>query len=79
MSLQQKLDQMVAASKDRIPEAARAVMHRETEALIASGAAGRTPEVGASAPALVAAGPSGPFDLGTAPRPTVLTWFRGNW
>lgn len=81
MTLQKKLDGMVAASADRIPAPVREIMHHETQGLIDAGLADAAPSVGSQAPALQLVGEGGPFELSkaVADGPVVLTWFRGNW
>lgn len=80
--LEDRLHRIREGAKDRIPEAARRVMHDATEALEASGLAERAIGVGDAAPGFRLADPSGEQfsleDLRTN-SPVVLTFFRGHW
>ncbi len=81
MSLQATLDAMAAASAEKIPADAKAVMKGQLQGLIDSGQAGRAIGVGDVAPGFTLKGPDGEISLGeiTARGPAVLTWFRGSW
>lgn len=80
--LEDRLERIREGAKDRIPEAARKIMHDATEALEASGLAERAVGVGDAAPGFQLADPSGEqFRLEDlrAEGPVVLTFFRGHW
>lgn len=81
MTLADKLQALVAASAEKIPPPMKAIMARNTEALVNSGLAEAAPKAGDAAPALALAGPDGEVSLAALLEngPLVLTWFRGNW
>ena len=80
--LEDRLHRIREGAKDRIPEAARQLMHDATEALEASGQAEHAIGVGDAAPGFQLADPSGAVhnldDLRSS-GPVVLTFFRGHW
>ncbi|MEM9801906.1 MAG: hypothetical protein AAGA20_16390 [Planctomycetota bacterium] len=81
MTLQETLDGIAAASKDKLPAEAQRIMHGHTEFLESSGQASRAIGVGDRAPSFQLDGPDGPValdDLRTR-GPVVITWFRGTW
>lgn len=81
MSLQATLDAMAAASREKIPADAQAIMKNQLQGLIDSGLVERAIGEGDVAPEFSLAGPDGKVSLGelTAKGPVVLTWFRGSW
>lgn len=81
MSLADKLRSIAEASAAKMPAETREIMHRNTEALAASGAADAVVGVGGVAPGFSLAGPEGDVSLASLLEngPVVLTWFRGNW
>jgi AhpC/TSA family len=82
MTLQEKLDAMREASKNRIPPEARAVMQRSIDDLRDSGIMNLIAKVGQPAPdfTLPDAGgrPVGLKEL-LARGPVVLSFYRGRW
>jgi hypothetical protein len=82
MTLQERLDAMRAGFEATAPSAAREIMHRATEDLRASGAAGRAVGMGQVFPAFALESSAGEEvrseDL-LARGPLVLTFFRGQW
>ena len=72
---------MAAASKEKIPAEALAIMGSQLKDLVNSGQAQRAIGVGAEAPGFTLPGPDGDVSLTdlTAKGPVVMTWFRGSW
>jgi hypothetical protein len=82
MSLKEKLDATRAASASRIPAEMRAIMHRATEDLRASGILKQVAAVGQKAPAFTAPNYEGrTVSSGEllARGPLVVSFFRGAW
>lgn len=82
MSLQEKLDQLKAQAKTRIPPEARAVMERAVEDVRRSGIMARVPKVGDRAPGFTLPDSAGePVSLSSllARGPVVLSVYRGRW
>jgi peroxiredoxin len=82
MTSQSKLDELKAGFALKLPSEARELMHRATEELIASGAAGRALKVGDQAPSFVL------NDLDDnevssaallAVGPVIISFYRGVW
>ncbi len=82
MALKDKLDETRAASTKRRPEEARAIMHRATEDLRASGILDGVVGTGRSMPAFVGNSHDG-HEIESARLlrrgPLVLSFFRGHW
>lgn len=82
MNLEEKLAEIRAGAVDRIPAEHRAVMHRVTDELRASGIADRAARVGDSLPAFALPNVAGEEvrsqDL-LARGPLVATVYRGLW
>ena len=82
MSLRARLEAMRKASAERIPEEARAIMHRATDDLRQSGLADSMLKKGATLPAFSLASSDGQTistdDLAAKGR-FILTFFRGSW
>lgn len=82
MSLTEKLDKLREGAADRVPAAAREIMHRTTNQLRASGIVDGVLKVGAPAPTFALANVSGDTvrsaDL-LAKGPLVVTFYRGLW
>jgi hypothetical protein len=82
MSLEEKLAAIREMAKTRQPPEVRAVMHRATDELRASGIMDRVVKVGAPAPDFalpnVAAQPVSLAALRTR-GPVVLSFYRGRW
>ena len=82
MSLAEQLDAIRANAADRIPEPARALMHRATEDLERSGAAARAIQVGSKLPEFELPNQYGDMvsSAGVLSHgPLVLTVYRGSW
>jgi hypothetical protein len=82
MSLEEKLSAIREMAKTRQPPEVRAVMHRATEDLRASGIVDRVPKVGAVAPDFTLPNQAGaPLSLAAlrARGPVVLSFYRGRW
>ena len=82
MTLQEKLDQLKAQSRTRIPPEAQAVMARAIEDVRRSGILARVPKVGAQAPDFTLSDSAGqPVSLTSlrARGPVVLSFYRGRW
>ena len=82
MALEERLAQIRAAAKTRIPPEAQAIMHQAVEAVRASGILSRVPKVGARAPDFTLPNEAGePVALGDlrARGPVVLSFYRGRW
>lgn len=82
MSLQEKLDQLKAQARTRIPPDAQAVMARAIEDARHSGILARVPKVGDRAPDFTLADSAGqPVSLASlrARGPVVLSFYRGRW
>ena len=82
MSLEEKLAAIREMGKSRQPPEVRAVMHRATEDLRASGIMDRVAKVGASAPDFTLPNQAGqPVSLAAlrARGPVVLCFYRGRW
>jgi hypothetical protein len=82
MSLEEKLAAIREMGKSRQPPEVRAVMHRATEDLRASGIMDRVAKVGASAPDFTLPNQAGqPVSLAVlwARGPVVLSFYRGRW
>jgi hypothetical protein len=82
MSLQEKLDQLKAQAKTRIPPDAQAVMARAIEDARRSGLLARIPKVGDRAPDFTLPDSAGqPVSLASlrARGPVVLSFYRGRW
>lgn len=82
MNLQERLDQIKAAGKARIPEAVRAVMERATADLVASGLTARAVKVGDRVPGFALPSVSGrrvASDALLARGPLVVSFYRGRW
>lgn len=82
MSLQDKLDAFRLQAEAKRPPETTAIMHRATEALIASGEAGRALKAGDHAPDFTLPDPDGHPVRGAdlwAKGPLVLTFYRGVW
>jgi len=82
MTLQEKLDTMREASRNRIPPETRAIMQRSIEDLRASGITNRIARVGQTAPDFTLPNVSGRA-VGLkellARGPVVLSFYRGRW
>jgi hypothetical protein len=82
MALKEKLDETRAASAKRIPEEARAIMHRATHDLRASGILAKVVGTGQSMPTFVGTSHDG-REVSSASLlqrgPLVLSFFRGHW
>jgi hypothetical protein len=82
MSLKEKLDAMREAASKRIPPDRRAIMHRATADLRASGILDRIAAVGQAMPAFAGAAHDGRTirsdDL-LSRGPIILSFFRGHW
>lgn len=82
MSLKEKLDAIREASAKRVPPDKRAIMHRATADLRASGILDRIVKVGQPMPAFAGQAHDGrsisSSDL-LARGPLVLSYFRGHW
>lgn len=84
-TLAERLESMKAASAKRIPAAAKAVMHRATEDLRASGILERLPRAGQALPPFELRGSEGQLvrsaDLlgSSGPGHLVLSFYRGKW
>lgn len=82
MSLEEKLAAIREMAKTRQPPEVRAVMHRATEDLRASGIMDRVAKVGAIAPDFTLPTQAGePVSLAAlrARGPVVLSFYRGRW
>lgn len=82
MTLQERLDELKAKSKARIPPEAQAIMERAIQDLRRSGIAARVPKVGDRAPDFTLPDANGtPLSLSglLARGPAVLSFFRGRW
>jgi hypothetical protein len=82
MSLEEKLAAIREMGKSRQPPEVRAVMHRATEDLRASGIMDRVAKVGASAPDFTLPNQAGQAVSLSALRtrgPVVLSFYRGRW
>src|SRR5262249_32751765 len=82
MPLQDTLDRIREAAKERIPAEARAIMEHGTETLRASGIMQRVARIGQAAPGSTLPNARGTqvglTDL-TARGPVVLSFYRGRW
>jgi hypothetical protein len=82
MALKDKLDETRAASAKRRPEEVRAIMHRATDDLRASGILAMVVGNGQSMPAFVGTSHDGQ-EISSASLlqagPLVLSFFRGHW
>ena len=81
-TLEERLHRMRESAKDRMPAETRAVMHRATADLEASGQANRAIGVGDRAPdfeLIDSAGGEHSLAAMLQDGPVVLTWFRGHW
>ena len=82
MTLQSKLDELKAGFALKLPSEARELMHRATEELIASGAAGRALKVGDQAPPFVLKDLDD-NDVSSAALlalgPMIVSFYRGVW
>ena len=82
MSLQERLDQIKAAGKTRIPETARNVMERAVADLVKSGLVAKALKVGDRMPSFTLPSVSGrrvASDELLARGPLVLSFYRGRW
>ena len=82
MTLKGKLDETRAASAKRRPEEARAIMHRATDDLRASGILAKVVGNGQSMPAFTGTGHDGRAVNSASllqRGPLVLSFFRGHW
>ena len=82
MTLQEKLDQLKAQAKTRIPPESQAVMARAIEDVHRSGILARVPKVGDRAPDFTLADSTDqPVSLASlrARGPVVLSFYRGRW
>jgi hypothetical protein len=82
MTLEERLAQIRAAAKARIPPEAQAVMKRAIEEVRASGILARTPKVGDRAPDFTLPNQVGELVAlqdWLARGPVVLSFFRGRW
>ena len=82
MRLQERLDELKAKAKQRIPAENWAVMERTTAMLTASGIASNVVKVGEVAPDFTLPTSSGaPVGLASlvARGPVVLSFYRGRW
>jgi hypothetical protein len=82
MTLEERLGQIRAAAKVRVPPEAQAVMKRAIEEVRASGILARTPKVGARAPDFALPNQVGQLVAlqdRLARGPVVLSFFRGRW
>lgn len=82
MSLEEKLAAIREMGKNRMPPEVRAVMHKSTEDLRASGIMSRVAKVGAPAPDFTLPNVTGqPVSLAAlrARGPVVLSFYRGRW
>jgi hypothetical protein len=82
MTLEERLGQIRAAAKARIPPEAQAVMRRAVAEVRASGILAGVPGVGARAPDFILPNQAGQL-VGLQDRlargPVVLSFFRGRW
>jgi hypothetical protein len=82
MALKDKLDETRAASAKRRPQEARAIMHRSTDDLRASGILDKVVGNGQSMPAFAGTSHDG-REISSAALlqrgPLVLSFFRGHW
>jgi hypothetical protein len=82
MSLEDKLAAIREMARTRMPPEVRAVMHKATEDLRASGIMSRVAKVGAAAPDFTLpnlAGQSVSLAALRARGPVVLSFYRGRW
>lgn len=82
MSLEEKLAAIREIAKTRMPPEVRAVMHKGTEDLRASGIMSRVAKVGGTAPDFTLPNAaSQPVSLAAlrARGPVVLSFYRGRW
>ena len=82
MSLEEKLAAIREMAKTRMPPEVRAVMHKSTEDLRASGIMSRVVKVGVPAPDFTLPNAAGqPVSLAglRARGPVVLSFYRGRW
>lgn len=82
MNLKQRLETLRKASETRIPEEARAIMHRATEDLRRSGIANRVVKVGEKAPTFELSNPRGEqvrSEALLAKGSLVVSFYRGVW
>jgi hypothetical protein len=82
MALAEKLESIRKAAETRIPAEARAIMHRATEDLRASGIAERVVKVGQKAPAFSLPNQRGEIVSSRAllaDGPLVVSFYRGVW
>ena len=82
MSLKKKLDETRAASAKRRPAETRAVMHRATDDLRASGILGEVATVGHRMPAFAGTSHDGRAIVSAKlldGGPLILSFFRGHW
>ena len=82
MSLQEKLDQIKAGFEKKAPEESKAIMHKATEDLRASGIMERIPSVGDRFAHFVRPNQDGE-EISTqallAQGPLLLSFYRGKW
>lgn len=82
MSLEDKLAAIRKMAETRIPAEVRAIMHKSTEDLRASGITERIAKVGSTAPDFTLPNVGGqPVSLAAlrARGPVVLSFYRGRW
>jgi hypothetical protein len=82
MSLEEKLAAIREMAKTRMPPEVRAVMHKSTEDVRASGIMSRVAKVGTPAPDFTLPNVAGqPVSLAAlrARGPVVLSFYRGRW
>jgi hypothetical protein len=82
MTLEERLSQIRAAAKARVPPEAQAVMKRAVEEVRASGIVARVPRVGDRAPDFTLPNQGGELVAlqdRLARGPVVLSFFRGRW
>lgn len=82
MSLQEKLNQIKKAFESQAPEQAKAIIHRATEDLRASGILNRIPRVGDEFSHFVRPDHNGnelSTEKGLNHGPLLLSFYRGKW
>jgi hypothetical protein len=82
MTLEERLSQIKAAVKARIPPEIHAIMRRAVEEVRASGVLGRVPKVGDRAPNFTLPNQAGQLVAlqdRLARGPVVVSFFRGRW
>ena len=82
MSLEEKLAAIRETAKTRMPPEVRAIMHKSTDDLRASGIMGGVAKVGAAAPDFSLPNATGqPVSIAglRARGPVVLSFYRGRW